>query len=38
MRKDHGVKSMMKELEPIFTTEIIEKDKGFYIIRCVKNN
>lgn len=38
MRKDHGVKSMIKELEPIFTTEIIEKDKGFYIIRCVKNN
>ena len=38
MRKYHGVISMMKELEPIFTTEIIEKDKGFYIIRCVKNN
>lgn len=34
MRKDHGVKSMIKELEEIYEVEIINKDKGFYIVRC----
>ena len=38
MRKDHGVKSMLKELEEFYNTEIIERDKGFYIITCTKNN
>ena len=36
MRKDHGVKSIMKELENIFDVEVINKDKGFYIVRCIK--
>ena len=34
MRKDHGVKSMIKELESIFRVEVIAKDKGFYIVKC----
>ena len=34
MRKDHGVKSMIKELEEIYNVEVIGKDKGFYIVRC----
>lgn len=34
MRKDHGVKSMIKELEKIFVCEVIKKDKGFYIVKC----
>lgn len=38
MRKDHGVKSMLKELEEFYNTEIIERDKGFYVIKCTKNN
>ena len=38
MRKDHGVKSMLKELEEFYNPEIIERDKGFYVIKCTKNN
>jgi len=39
MRKDHGVKSMLKELETTYKIEIIEREKGFYIIKCIfKNN
>ena len=38
MRKDHGVKTMVKELEEIYNVEILEKDKGFYIVRCLLNN
>ena len=34
MRKDHGVKSMIKELESIYKIEIKEKSKGFYIVIC----
>ena len=34
MRKDHGVKSMIKELEEIYNVEVIYKEKGFYIVRC----
>ena len=34
MRKDHGVKSMIKELEEIYNVEVVNKDKGFYIVRC----
>jgi len=33
MRKDHGVKSMIKELEKIYKVEVIAKDKGFYIVK-----
>ena len=34
MRKDHGVKSMIKELQEIYDVEVIGKDKGFYIVKC----
>lgn len=34
MRKDHGVKSILKELEEIYQYQIIDKDKGFYIVKC----
>lgn len=37
MRKDHGVKSMIKELEVIYDVKVIAKDKGFYVVRCIKN-
>lgn len=36
MRKDHGVKSMIKELEIIFDVEVINKEKGFYVVKCFK--
>ena len=32
MRKDHGVKSMIKELENKYNVTIINKDKGFSIL------
>jgi len=37
MRKDHGVKSMIKELEKNYLIKIIDKDKGFYIVQLKKN-
>lgn len=37
MRKDHGVKSMIKELEEIYNIEVINKEKGFYIVKCQIN-
>lgn len=37
MRKDHGVKSMIKELEEIYIVEVINKEKGFYIVKCQIN-
>ncbi len=36
MRKDHGVKSMIKELSVKFNTSIVNKDKGFYAVLCTK--
>lgn len=36
MRKDHGVKTMIKELEMEYKTEIIDKSKGFYIVQLKK--
>ena len=36
MRKDHGVKSMIKELSVKFNTSIVNKDKGFYVDLCTK--
>ncbi|MGN1342460.1 MAG: class I SAM-dependent methyltransferase [Bacilli bacterium] len=38
MRKDHGVKSMIKELEDIYNVKIIDRDKGFYVIECDKKS
>lgn len=34
MRKSHGVASAIKYLSNIYNLEIIDKSKGFYIIRC----
>ena len=36
MRKDLGVKSMIKELSVKFNTSIVNKDKGFYVVLCTK--
>ncbi len=32
MRKDHGVKSMIKTLENDYICEVVDKSKGFYIV------
>ena len=37
MRKDHGVKSMIKELESKYNVTIVNKDKGFYIVSLTKH-
>lgn len=37
MRKDHGVKSMIKELGEIYKVEVLGKEKGFYIVKCIKS-
>lgn len=37
MRKDHGVKSMIKELESKYNVTIVNKDKGFYILSLTKH-
>ena len=36
MRKDHGVKSMIKEMSSLFEVNIINKDKGFYVVLATK--
>ena len=36
MRKDHGVKSMIKQLSVKFNTSIVNNDKGFYVVLCTK--
>ncbi len=33
IRKDQGVKSVIKEISDTYMTEVIRKDKGFYIVR-----
>ena len=35
INKDQGALSSMKEMEKIAKVEILEKNKGFYIIKCV---
>lgn len=37
MRKEHGVKSMIKELENKYNVTIVNKDKGFYIVSLTKH-
>ena len=37
IRKDQGAKSIIKDIEKNFKTEIKEKNKGFYVI-CAKKN
>lgn len=36
MRKDHGVKTVIKKMEGMFKVDVISRDKGFYIVKCVK--
>ena len=36
IRKQQGAKSMMSDLEEEYNLEIIEKKKGYYIIKCSK--
>ena len=36
IRKDQGAKSIKKEIEKIYETNIVKKDKGFYIINAKK--
>lgn len=36
MRKNQGVKSTIKHIEDVYMCEIIEKSKGFYIIKAKK--
>ena len=38
MRKDHGVKTMILRLQELFDVQIVCRDKGFYIVKCVKKN
>ena len=38
IRKDHGMESLKKHITSIFgNCEIVERNKGFYILRAVKN-
>lgn len=36
VNKDQGAKSIIKELERKYSVEVVNKNKGFYIIRCIK--
>ena len=38
MRKDHGVKTIIKLMEESYNIEIVEKDKGFYIVKATTKN
>ena len=34
MRKDHGAKTAIKDISDIYETEIVSREKGFFIIKC----
>ena len=36
IHKDQGAKSLVKDLEKEYKVEILEKDKGFFVIKCKK--
>lgn len=36
--KDQGAKSLVKDLEKEYEVEVKNKNKGFYIIQCIKEN
>lgn len=36
VHKDQGAKTVMKDLKEEYTVELKNKNKGFYIIRCIK--
>ena len=35
MRKDHGAKTAIKDISDLYNCEIIMKEKGFFIIKCI---
>lgn len=35
IRKEQGAKSLIRDLESIYTVRILEKKKGFYILECI---
>lgn len=35
IRKEQGAKSMLRDLEEYYITEVINKNKGFFIIKCI---
>ena len=37
MNKDQGAKSAIKELDKIAHIEVLEKNKGFFVIKCIFN-
>lgn len=37
MRNNHGVKSMIRELEDKYDVDIINRDKGFYVVKILKH-
>ena len=34
MRKDHGAKTAIRDISSIYETEIVCKEKGFFVIKC----
>lgn len=35
INKDQGAKSLFKDLEKVYKTELLKKNKGFWIIKCI---
>ena len=35
MRKDHGAKTAIRDISDIYNCEIITKEKGFFVIKCI---
>lgn len=36
IHKDQGAKSLLKDLEKEYAVEVVEKEKGFFVIKCKK--
>lgn len=36
MNKDHGVKTVIKEIKDVYNVNVLNKDKGFFVILCKK--
>lgn len=34
IHKDQGAKSLLKDLEKVYKVEVLEKNKGFFVIKC----
>ena len=35
IRKEQGAKSMLRDLQNYYKTEVINKNKGFFVIKCI---